>query len=106
MTSNNNIATDIKTKYPDRIPVIVNFPSNKNHSQTIFKFIIVKSMSYAHFIVVLRKRINISSREALFLQLDNGLMLTHTNTLGETYNTYKNENDMLILNLNKENTFG
>lgn len=102
----NKIAAEIQNKYPDRIPVIVNFPSNKDHSKTVFKFIILKSISYAHFMIVLRKRINISSREALFLQLDNGLMLTHANTLGETYNKYKNENDMLILNLIKENTFG
>ena len=102
----NNIAKEIQTKYPDRIPVIVHFASNKDQSKTVFKFIILRSMNYANFMMVLRKRINISSREALFLQLDNGLMLTHANTLGETYNKYKNEDEMLKLNLLKENTFG
>tara|TARA_Y100000389_G_scaffold135113_1_gene132667 strand:+ start:2407 stop:2739 length:333 start_codon:yes stop_codon:yes gene_type:complete len=104
--ANNNIAKEIQTKYPDRIPVIVHYTSNKNLSKGLFKFIILKTMSYAHFMVVLRKRINISSSEALFLQLENGMMLTHTNTLGDTYNTYKDHDDMLHLFLQKENTFG
>jgi len=102
---------NLKLTHPDRIPVVVNdltnnkkIPDDKRRAQ--HKFLILKTMQYAHFMAVIRQRVNISPSQALFLQLETGIMLSPNSTMGESYNKYKNEKEVLTLNLRIENTFG
>ncbi len=67
-------ATRIREKYPDRIPVI----AEKDTKSTIpdidkKKYLVPSDLTVAQFIFVIRKRIELETEQALFLQVNNKL---------------------------------
>lgn len=85
-------------KYPDRIPVII---KNEN-----LKLLVKSELPMREFMVVMRKKIKISSKQAIFIFVKDGILPAMNITIGELYNMYRNEESILYIEYKIENTFG
>ena len=96
----------IQTKYPDRIPTIIirarvtDFPHLENS-----KYLIPKDLTVGHFIYVLRTKIQLKSKEAIFIFV-NGVVPPNTSLVSNIYDKYKSDDGFLYLTITTENTFG
>lgn len=96
----------IRDKYPDRVPVIVE-PAQQSTLNKIdkTKFLVPEDLTVGKFLTVIRKRIQLSSEQALFIFVDNILPCTSQN-LGSIYHKHKSKDNFLYLLYTDENTFG
>ena len=96
----------ILSKYPDRVPIIVNkekislLPDLKKN-----KYLVPKDMILSQFIYIIRKNLVISSSEALFITINNKLSQSNKNLI-DIYEEEKNEDGFLYITYSSENTFG
>ena len=60
----------IAIKYPDRLPIIVEISKNdiNNIKLDKKKYLVPKDLSIAQFMYIIRKRINLTSEKALFIE--------------------------------------
>jgi GABA(A) receptor-associated protein len=98
----------ILTKYPDRIPVICE--KNKNATKDCpnidkNKYLLSSDLTVGQFIYVIRKRLNISAKKALFLFIAD-MIPSSTNDMLSLYTRYKDVDNFLYINYSFENTFG
>jgi hypothetical protein len=93
-------------KYPDRYPIIV---SSKSIKCGNVKYIST-NMTIAEFMIILRKKINLSQNEGLFFFIKDknksDIMVQPSSNIEILYNTYKDENLVLNLIFEKEAVFG
>jgi len=97
----------IVEKFPERVPVIVekglkggNVPEiDKN------KYLVPKDLSVGKFIFVIRKRIQLSSENALYVYA-NGTLPATNDLMGTVYEQHKKEDGFLYMTFNGESTFG
>tara|TARA_B110001450_G_C17645684_1_gene491126 strand:+ start:1744 stop:2106 length:363 start_codon:yes stop_codon:yes gene_type:complete len=102
-------STKILVKYPDKIPIIV----EKAKGSTLdnidkHKFLVPHDMTVGQFIYILRKRIELSETEALYIFVDKTLPMT-SQLVAKIYEDYKTKNDFdgfLYIQYCNENTFG
>jgi len=105
----NEESQKILEKYEDKIPVIV----EKHPGATVkdidkHKFLVPHEMTVAQFIYVIRKRIELTDKEALFIFVDKTLPMT-SQTVQSLYDDYKSKKDFdgfLYVTYCNENTFG
>jgi GABA(A) receptor-associated protein len=96
----------ILSKYPTRIPIIVEKSDNCELSDiSKKKYLVPKDLNLQQFVYIIRKRINIDSSKALFVTIDNSLSPASL-TLGEIYDTKKDNDGFLYVIYSSENTFG
>ena len=100
-------STRILSKYSDKIPIIVtksdtcDLPDiDKN------KFLVPAEITLAQFMYVIRRRINLSSEESIFLFLNNNVLAHTSATLGSLYQEHKDKDGFLYLVYCNENAFG
>lgn len=96
----------IVTKYPNRIPVIV----EKVQGSTLpdidkRKYLVPSDISVAQFMWIIRKRIDLTSDKAIFLFVDK--MVPNSSTpISTIYEQHKDEDGFLYIAYSGENTFG
>tara|TARA_B110000285_G_C15131735_1_gene624046 strand:- start:2668 stop:3018 length:351 start_codon:yes stop_codon:yes gene_type:complete len=96
----------IRNKYPDRIPIIVEkYKDCKLPDVDKCKYLVPNDMTMSKFIFVVRKRIELDSSQALFITID-GAMTTAGQTVGQLYHDKKDEDGFLYIIYTGENTFG
>lgn len=97
----------IKDKYPDRIPVIVEKSDRCTLRKDIDKqkYLVPKTLSCSQFLYIIRKRINISEGEALFIFINNTLVPS-SKTIEHIYDSDKDDDGFLYVKYTNENTFG
>lgn len=102
-----NEADRIRTKYPDRIPVIVELKEGSNNTPDIDKkkFLVPKDLTVGQFIYVIRKRVQISAEQALFIFIDD-IIPSSNSVMNDIYNEHKDEDNFLYVTYTGENTFG
>ena len=61
----------ILEKFPNKIPIIVNRYSNNMPDIDKKKFLVPKHITVSEFMVILRKRINITSDKAFYILVNN-----------------------------------
>ena len=100
-------STRILNKYADKIPVIITKGStcdlpdiDKN------KFLVPAEITLGQFMYVIRRRINLSSEEAIFLFVNNNTVAPTSTTLGSLYQEHKDKDGFLYLVYCNENVFG
>ena len=96
----------IRTKYPDRIPIIV----ERDLKSDIVdidkkKYLVPSDLTMGQFQYVIRKRIKLDSTKALFVFINNTLPPT-SSLVGQIYNEKADEDGFLYINYSSENTFG
>ena len=99
-------STKVYTKYPGRVPIIV----QKYHKCTLpdvdkCKYLVPKDMTMGQFLFVIRKRIKLEPSHALFITV-NGTLVPAIQTVGEIYDSQKDEDGFLYVTYTNENTFG
>jgi len=99
-------AEKIRTKYPDRIPVVVErVPNSQIPEIDKRKFLVPNDISVAQFMWIIRKRIQLPSEKAIFLFV-NKTIPQSSSTMGQIYTSFKDEDGFLYIAYSGENTFG
>ena len=106
-------STRILAKYPDRIPIIIEY--NDAELLKIIKkrkFLVPHDVSVSYLNHIIRNKIKIDSSKAIFMFYEN-ILLNSTSMIGELYEKYKKNNKEYIkgdkffyITLSYENTFG
>ena len=103
------IFSKLTFKYPDRVPVIIQKATNCKEFLDNNKYLIPKSLTISEVIYIIRKKIKINEKHAIFIFVNQGnsatLVPCNMNML-EVYNTYKSDDNILYITYTIENTFG
>jgi len=91
-------------KYPLKVPVYIEIPKNDMILEKR-KYLVDNDISIMNLQALIRKSININSSEAIYMLINKQLIPASTE-LGSLYETNKNEDGLLYIQLLKENTFG
>lgn len=100
--------TEILSKYPDRIPCILeksSFNTNELPDLDKSKFLVPGDLRMSQFLFVIRKRIDIAPEQAIFI-FCNGQLLLNQTELSEIYAKHKSDDNYLYLQYSGESTFG
>jgi GABA(A) receptor-associated protein len=99
--------SSIRSKYPDRIPVIVTRAANSAVPELAKnKFLVPAELTVAQFQALLRKRLDLNPQQALFVFIDNSLP-NAAGTMSLLYSqSNKDVEGILHLTYSGENTFG
>jgi len=97
----------VLSKFPGRIPVIVQKNKKNNDTPKIDKekFLVPGDLTLGQFVYVIRKRINLPPEKALFVFVNNSLPTTGT-LIRELYHQYKDSDGFLYVIYSGENSFG
>lgn len=101
-----NEANKIMSKYPDRIPIIVNKHKKSNGPEIDKKkYLVPKDMKISQFSYVIRKRLEIDCGKAIFLTINNNIPVS-SKTVNDIYLENKSSDEFLYIEYSFENTFG
>lgn len=96
----------IKTKYPDRVPVICEKnPGSGLDMLDKRKYLVPNDLTATQFLFIIRKRLKLASEKGIFLFVNN-MIAPSTHTMVELYNQYKDDDGFLYMNYTEENVFG
>jgi GABA(A) receptor-associated protein len=97
----------IKAKYPDRVPVIVEKYKNSLNAPNIDKnkFLVPGDSTVGAFLYIIRKRMQLSEKAALFLYCGNNIPPT-SELMSIVYERYRNEDGFLYIVYAVDNVFG
>ena len=100
---------DIRKKYPDRVPCIIEKLTN-DHDTLIpeidkNKYLVPKDLNVGQLMYVIRKRIKITPEKALFIFCD-GKVLQCSQTIETLYDNSQDKDGFLYLIYSGEATFG
>ncbi|XP_068662010.1 autophagy-related protein 8i-like [Aristolochia californica] len=97
---------DIRSKYPDRVPVVVErFSKTDLPVMEKKKYLVPRDMSVGQFIHILSNRLHLAPGKALFVFVKN--TLPQTSSLMDTiYESFKDDDGFLYMCYSSEKTFG
>ena len=98
-------STRIKEKFPNRVPVIVERGTNNIKDIDKKKYLVPTDITVGQFIYVIRKRIDLSADQALYLFVDDTLPTT-SELMGIEYANKKDDDGFLYITYSGESTFG
>merc|ERR1712094_148464 len=99
-------AKRIRSKYPDRIPVICEKASGSSIPDIDKKkYLVPADLTVGQFVYVIRKRIKMSSEKAIFIFINN-VPPTAALMSSSIYEEQKDEDGFLYITYSGENTFG
>jgi GABA(A) receptor-associated protein len=94
----------IKENFPDKIPIIL-VVDNKIINVIKFKYLIPSNLNMVQLHKCIRNFIKVKSYEAIFLFINNKL-IPNTSLMQEVYDSYKDPDGFLYINVALESTFG
>ena len=100
-------ARRIRSKYPDRIPVICEKDPKDHNIADIDKkkYLVPADLTVGQFVYVIRKRIKINPEKAIFTFV-NGKLPPTSQLMSNIYDENKDEDGFLYITYSGENTFG
>jgi len=99
-------AFKIRSKYSDRIPIIVEKRENDSLPNLVkTKYLAPDDMTIGQFVYVIRKKIELKPEQAIYLFINNKLPSTSA-LLSTVYDQDKDEDGFLYIQVASENTFG
>lgn len=98
----------VRKKYPDMIPIICErYAGSKNIPQsTRRKYLVPPDITMGQFKFVIRKRIQMSPDEALFVFINKSTMCPAMVTIANIYKDHRDEDGFLYMQYSGESTFG
>jgi hypothetical protein len=97
----------IKEKYPNMISIIVTYGKNSFiKSNTITKFLVPPELLLYQLSNVIRKKINLSYTDSLFLFINGKVINFLDETIYALYNRYKNNDEHLHIFCSQTESFG
>jgi len=97
----------IRKNHPDKIPIICE-KAKKSNIKDIdkHKFLVPEHFSMGQFSYIIRRRLNISQEEALFIYVNNNKIISSSQSLISVYEENKSQDGFLYIQYGSENTFG
>ena len=101
-------STFLKTKYPDKIPLVVQLTlKSAGHDGKIkSKYAVPCNFTIGELLYEFRKTLKLKPENALFIFVNNKLMLPTASYVKDVYAQYKNDDGFLRIHLCEENVFG
>tara|TARA_Y200000002_G_C22436693_1_gene560385 strand:+ start:261 stop:617 length:357 start_codon:yes stop_codon:yes gene_type:complete len=101
-------SSKILTKYPDKIPVIVQRSEKCKNIEDINKnkFLVPGDLTLAQFVYVIKKRISVGPEQSIYIFLNEKTLASATYSLSQIYNEFRDKDGFLYLDYASENTFG
>ena len=95
-------------KYPERVCAYVTRANTEKYLPEITKnkYLIPVDITAGQLSYVIRKRIKLTEKQALFIFVNNQTIPTVNATMGEIYKQYSNADGFLYITYAAENTFG
>jgi GABA(A) receptor-associated protein len=100
-----NESLRMKTKHPDRLPIIIEPKSTKIVQIDKRKFMVPKDLMLGQLIYVIRKRLQIHKEQGLFI-FTNGTLIPSSYTIQDIYTKNADEDGFLYITYDFENAFG
>ena len=98
----------ITSKYPDKIPIIVEkhkgCPDIPNIDRN--KYLVPKDLKMAEFMYVIRKRIHVSPEKSIYLFVENLGMVPTSYHVNQVFEKAKDLDGFLYIKYSGESTFG
>eukprot|EP01035_Chromulina_nebulosa_P018618 gene18618-24349_t len=99
-------AKRVRTKYPERIPVICEkIAISKVQEIDKNKYLVPQDLTVGQFVFVIRKRLKLQPEEAIYLSV-NGSFPQNAALLRDIYEKMKDADGFLYIRYSSENTFG
>ncbi len=96
----------IRSKFPDRVPIIIEQGNNWNHAPLDkSKYLVPNDVTIYHLQYILRKRLKLSDRECIFLFCGSKLVKSDSVIL-ELYERLKDSDGFLYMTYSQESVFG
>ena len=100
------LSNNIRTRYPDIVPVILQTTKNEQHISLVKnKFLVPESVTVRKFMVTAQGYTNVPESMAVFLTV-NGVAPNMESDMGSIYKKYKNSDGFLYIHISSENCFG
>ena len=100
----------VMARHPDRVPCWIDrHPGDKSLPEAPDgkkRYLIEKDMTVGQVMYIIRKRIQINEKKAIFLFVDGNILPPNTQTIGELYKKNAREDRLLYLTYRAESTFG
>lgn len=98
-------SSKILSKYPDRIPVVVDVFRESNIKINKNKYLVPSDLTVAQFIYIIRKRCTLPSEKTLFLFINNCLP-SSIQYMSQIYKDNVSDDGFLYINIHEETAFG
>lgn len=96
----------MRSKFPDRIPVILEKDPKSNVKEIDKKkFLIPEDLTISQFMFVVRRRMEIDEKTAIFLFIDNTIAPSGQ-SLKTLYKSHKDDDGFMYITYSSENAFG
>jgi GABA(A) receptor-associated protein len=97
----------IKEKYPDRIPIIVYADHRSGTVPDIDKnkFLVPSNLTFGQFLYIIRKRIKLDSKKAIFMFINN-IMPNSSSSLSSLHEEHKDDDGFLYCIYSGESVYG
>jgi GABA(A) receptor-associated protein len=100
----------IMARHPTRVPCwIERCPNDKTTGEPVDgkqRYLIEKGMTVGQVMYIIRKRVKISEKKAIFLFIDGNTLPPNTAHIGELYKEHARPDRLLYLTYRSESTFG
>ncbi|KAF9411934.1 hypothetical protein HW555_009408 [Spodoptera exigua] len=108
MVSRKEEVMAIKSKFPTKIPLIVERYHKERSLPTLdkSKFLVPEDITMSQFLVIIRNRIRIKPNQALYLIINNKSMLSMSLTMAQAYDNYGDEDGFLYITYASQEVFG
>ena len=102
-----NESTRVRTRYPERIPIICERSKTQNSLPFMdkIKYLVPYDITIYQFLIVIRRRLSLKPEVALMVSIDD-IIPSSIATMGELYSSHKYTDGFLYLEYSQENTFG
>ena len=102
-----NECKDIMEKNPDKIPVICEkAPGSKITETPKCKYLLNKQMTVAKFSLLLKEKLSLSEKDALFLIAKEKYTIPGNETIQQIYDKYKDEDGFLYIYYSNKEVWG
>lgn len=105
-----NIAENIRRKYSDRVPIVVEPAAGKGSNDlpplNKQKFLVPADITVGKFVYQIRKQIMLRPETALFLFVGNGVLPPTAALIGQLDERFRDADGMLYITIASESTFG
>ena len=97
----------IRSKYPDRIPIVVE-PNNTDKTFVLdkHKYLVPSDLTFGQLLHVIRKRVKLAQEEAIYMFTDDGTLVASSELVSSVYKRHKSDDGFVYFKVSKENTFG
>nr|XP_023018685.1 microtubule-associated proteins 1A/1B light chain 3C-like [Leptinotarsa decemlineata] len=98
----------LRNRFPTKLPVIVQRFSKEHHLPHINKqkFLVPKELTMSQFMILIRNRVRVHSHQALYLMVNENVMVSLSLTMAEVYSNHANPDGYLYVTYASQEVFG